>query len=622
MDPADPARRPNPLAFAERIRIVRRPLALVICSAIMFACLSAAPVLAEPRIALVIGNASYKSNRLKNPRNDAGLMARTLAATGFEVMTVMDGSADDMRRAIADFGSRLQTPGAVALFYYAGHGVQIDGDNFLIPLGADIRGSDDVGAQAVPLQSVLRTMARSGTRLNIVVLDACRDNPFTAGEWTATVTGLAPVVAPAGTIIAYATGPGELADDGSEANSPYTAALALEMVQPGATLEDVFRATRRHVLARTGNRQTPWEHSSLVSQFSFVAKPVDAAGSNATHAAVLAEMEAWEAIKTSHDASVLLNHLQRFPNGIFSELASVRLAKLATLRPDTPWTWMLTGSVDASERIAAATVAYHKALMLDADSAPPADLATAAGLYAEAATAGLPSAMYRVGRGYDKGRGVPRDQIEAARWYERAASLNFPPAMAALGTMHEFGDGAAPNLAEALRLYRLAADAGDPAGMTNLAFLYSEGKGVARDLVEARRLYEVAAAQDNPRAMFNLALMTLNGQGARSDPEAALRLLRSAAGLGHSGALLELARLADRGRYVARDPSQAAEFILKAAQAGRREGRAVDPAAESWSFATRRYVQKQLAAQGLYSGAAHGFFNAATRQALIAVAGR
>ena len=199
-----------------------------------------APALAEARIALVIGNGSYKTNRLKNPRSDAGLMARTLAATGFDVMTVMDGSTADMRRAIADFGAKLQQPGAVALFYYGGHGVQIDGENYLIPLDATIATSGDVEAQAVPLQSILRTMARSATRLNIVVLDACRDNPFQAGEWTATVSGLASVVAPAGTIIAYATGPGELASDGAGENSPYTAALAAEMVQPGATLEDVF----------------------------------------------------------------------------------------------------------------------------------------------------------------------------------------------------------------------------------------------------------------------------------------------------------------------------------------------------------------------------------------------
>ncbi len=591
-------------------------LALIVIAAL-------SPVLAEARVALVIGNGSYKSARLKNPRNDAGLMARTLASAGFEVMTVMDGTADDMRRAISDFGTRLQTPGAVALFYYAGHGVQIEGDNYLIPLGVEINDSSDVTEFAVPLQSVMRTMARSQTRLNIVVLDACRDNPFTAGEWTATVTGLASVVAPSGTIIAYATGPGDLAADGTDNNSPYTAALASEMLQSGATLEDVFRATRRHVLERTGNRQTPWEHSSLVSQFSFVPKPAGDGGAVAALPVdAVAEMQAWQAIKGRNDPDALRRHIERFPNGLFSELAAVRIAKLEALRSQTPWSWMMTGGIDASERIAAASATYDKALMLDADNAAAADLAMAFKLYEEAAAEGLPAALYRVGRAYDKGRGVPRDQLEAARWYERAAHLNYAPAMAALGTMHEFGEGAAPNLAEALRLYRLAADAGDAAGMTSLAFLYSQGKGVARNTAEARRLYQAAAAKGDPRAMFNLALMTERGEGGRADAAAAATLLQSAAERGHAGATVELARLYDRGRGVARDPVKAASYVLKATQSAHRDGRSIDFASSGWTFATRRHIQKQLAAEGLYAGIAHGVFNAATRQALIAVARR
>lgn len=606
---------------ALRARGVLGHLATAAIVLVIAAAANALPAAAEPRIALIIGNGSYKANRLKNPRSDAGLMARTLASTGFDVMTVMDGSAVEMRRAIADFGARLQQPGAVALFYYAGHGVQIDGENYLIPLDTDIATNGDVEANAVPLQSVLRTMARSATRLNIVVLDACRDNPFTAGEWTATVSGLASVVAPSGTIIAYSTGPGELASDGAEGNSPYTAALASEMLQPGAALEDVFRATRRHVLERTRSRQTPWEHSSLLSQFSFVPASAETTnGGTLASADAAAEMQAWQAIKGTHDAALLAEHIQRYPNGLFAELAAVRIAKLTAVQGPAPWSAIASGGIDAGERIAAATVAYHKALMLDAERAPQADLALAARFYAEAAAEGLPAAIYRVGRGYDKGRGVARDIIEAARWYERAAVLNYPPAMAALGTMHEFGDGAAPNLAEALRWYRLAADAGDPAGMTSLAYLYSEGKGVARDLNEARRLYAAAAAKDHPRAMFNLGLMALNGQAQRADPAAAMRLFQSAADLGHSAALLELARQYDHGKFVARDAVRAARYVIQAAQTGDRDGRILDVAAFNWSFATRRQIQTELKAQGLYGGMAHGFFTAATRQALLAVA--
>ena len=593
---------------------------LLISVTLLLGIANAVPAMAEARFALVIGNGSYKTNRLKNPRSDAGLMARTLASAGFQVMTVMDGSTAEMRRAIADFGTKLQEPGAVALFYYGGHGVQIDGENYLIPLDADIATSGDVEAQAVPLQSILRTMARSATRLNIVVLDACRDNPFQAGEWTATVTGLASVLAPAVTFIAYSTGPGELASDGADNNSPYTAALASEMLQPGATLEDVFRATRRHVLARTGSKQTPWEHSSLLSAFTFVPAVQPESSAAQSSDAAVAEMLAWQKIKETQDAAQLAAHIERYPQGLFAELAAVRLTKLMALRGAAPWSAVATGGIDASARIASATVAYHKALMLDAETAPATDLALAAKLYAEAASEGLPAAIYRVGRGYDKGRGVARDVIEAARWYERSAALGYPAGMAALGTMHEFGEGAAPNLAEALRWYRLAAEAGDPSGMTSLAFLYADGKGVARSFSEARRLYALAAAKDHPRAQFNLGLMTLKGQGQRADPAAAIQLFQAAADAGHAAALIELARLSDRGLYVARDAAKAAQYVIKAARSGERDGRTLDVTSYSWSYATRRAIQKELAAQGLYAGMSHGIFNAATRQALLAVA--
>jgi TPR repeat protein len=602
-----------------RHAVLRLAAAACVLAAIVWPTAAAA----ENRVALIIGNGSYASSRLNNPRSDAGLMARTLASTGFDVMTVMDATAEEMRQAISDFGTRLQTPGTVALFYYAGHGVQVDGDNYLIPLGAGIHSTEDVTEYGVALQSVMRTMERSGSRLNIVVLDACRDNPFSAGAWSASINGLASVVAPADTIIAYATGPGQLADDGAGSNSPYTAALASEIVQPGATLEDVFRATRRHVLERTGNHQTPWEHSSLVSQFYFVPKPAvttSAIDASTDRDARFAEVTAWDAIKTTHDRGILRAHLAQFPNGLFSELAAVRLAKLEAIDAQRPWPAAISGT--SGEQVAAAIVIYDKALKLDGDAATASDMATAVKLYLEAAAEGLPSAMYRLGRSFDKGRGVSKDLLQASRWYERAADSNYAPAMAALGTMHEFGEGAAPNLAEALRLYRGASDAGDPSGMTSLAYLYSQGKGVSRNTSEARRLYQAAADKRFPRAMFNLALMDMTGEGGRTDRARARKLFEAAAALGHSGATIELARIYDRGLGTGRDTTRAAQYLLKAVQASHKEGRKIDVASLGLTFATRRQIQKQLAAQGLYGGIFHGFFNEETRKALVAVAER
>ncbi len=580
---------------------------------------------AETRVALVIGNSNYAAQRLKNPRNDAALMARTLAGVGFEVMTLMDASAADMRSAITEFGRRLQAPDTVALFYYAGHGVQAAGDNYLIPIGADISKAGDVASKAIALQSVFKTMQRTQARLNIVILDACRDNPFEAGG-TAAPDGLAPVVAPSGTIIGYATAPGQVAQDGAGLDSPYTAALAANIPSAGVTLEQVFRAARRQVLDVTGNTQTPWEHSSLTSEFYFKPKTVEPETSerrgtgDAPADLRLAEIEAWEAIKASHDPELFKAHVARFPEGLFVELAAVRLANLAAMRAQTPWNWMMTGAIDRDAGTAAAVTAYEKAVQLDARSASATDLQSAAKLYAEAAAEGLPAAMFSLARAYDKGRGVAKDLETAAHWYGLAADKDHAAAMAALGTMQEFGEGTASNLASALRLYQLAADAGDPSGQTSLGYLYAQGKGVVRDASKARQLYEQAAAKGHPRAMFNLALMDLRGDGGKRDLANAVKLLESAARKGHAGALQELAFLYDEGRGVARSAPRAAGHLLQALKAAHTDGRTIEVNARAWSLATRREVQRRLAAQGFYRGAAHGYFNEATHRALIASA--
>ena len=617
------------LGFAQRpgwhggrmVRVVR--ILCTFAALAWFAILAAAR--AETRVALVIGNSNYAAQRLKNPRNDAALMARTLAGVGFDVMTLMDASAADMRSAVSEFGRRLQAPDTVALFYYAGHGVQAAGDNYLIPIGADISKAGDVVANAIALQSVFKTMQRTQARLNIVILDACRDNPFET-EGGSAPDGLAPVVAPSGTIIGYATAPGQVAQDGAGADSPYTAALAANIPSAGLTLEQVFRAARRQVLDATGNAQTPWEHSSLTSEFYFKPKTVEQEASerrgNGEAAADvrLAEIEAWEAIKASHDTEVFKAHVARFPEGLFAELAAVRIANLGAMRAQTPWNWMMTGGIDRESGSTAAVAAYEKAVQLEARAATAADMEAAAKLYAEAAAEGLPAAMFSLARAYDKGRGVAKDLGAAAHWYGLAADKDHAGAMAALGTMQEFGEGTAPNLAAALRLYQLAADAGDPSGQTSLGYLYAQGKGVVRNARKARQLYEQASAKGHLRAMFNLALMDLRGDGGDRNIANAVKLLEAAARKGHAGSLQELAFLYDEGRGVARSAPRAADNLLQALKAARKDGRRVDVNARAWSLATRREVQRRLAAQGLYSGTLNGAFNEATQRALIALA--
>lgn len=562
-------------------------------------------------MALVIGNGAYSGSQLKNPRNDAGLMARSLAAEGFEVITVLDGDANIMHDAIEVFGRKLLGPDTVALFYYAGHGVQSGGDNYLVPVKASFASTADVERNGVALSDVFKVMERSSSRLNILLLDACRNNPF-AGDGAVGTQGLAPVVAPSGTIISFATAPGQVARDGNGEHSPYTAALAENIPTPGVTLEDVFRATRRKVRETTANTQTPWEHSSLLTEFYFRPKTE---GSGSVGAAD--EVAAWEKIRASHDPEVFRQHAERFPDGLFAELAAVRIAKLDAQRASTPWQWMMTGGIGPEKSAAAANAAYAKAQRLETGTVSAETLTTILKLYQEAADAGSPDAMFSLARAYDKGRGVPKDLPRAAELYEKAADHGHAGAMAALGTMREFGDGTRKDLADALRLYRLSSDKGEPVGQTSLGYLYAEGKGVSKNVKVARRLYELAAKQGHPRAMFNLALFELHGIGGPKDALDAIRLLQGSAEKGHARSLNLLAFLYDEGRGVAADPKRAAEHYLRSLQAEYDEGHVPDIPGGSWRLATRREIQRQLTARGLYSGFAHGFFNKATLQALV-----
>ncbi|HOV88000.1 MAG TPA: SUMF1/EgtB/PvdO family nonheme iron enzyme [Syntrophobacteraceae bacterium] len=229
----------------------------------------------EQRTALVIGNGSYETSPLRNPVNDARAIARALAEVGFEVSERENLSQKDMKREIQAFGQKLQK-GGVGLFYYAGHGMQVDGKNYLIPIGAKIEHEKHVEYEGVDVGSVLSEMEYARNRLNIVILDACRDNPF-ARSFRSGAQGLASVNAPIGTIIAYATAPGSVANDGPEDHGVYTGELIRVMKAPGVKIEDVFKQVRSAVREGTQGRQVPWESSSLEGDFFFMPGSVAAA---------------------------------------------------------------------------------------------------------------------------------------------------------------------------------------------------------------------------------------------------------------------------------------------------------------------------------------------------------
>lgn len=223
----------------------------------------------EKRTALIIGNSGYESTYLANPVNDANDIAKGLEGCGFTVFKVTDADRSGMRRAIRKFGDAINRDGGVGLFYYAGHGVQVNGENYLVPIGSDVNSEDEVEDQCLKVSSVLRKMETAGNRLNIIVLDACRNNPF-ARSYRSGQKGLARMDAPTGSILAYATAPGSVAADGAGRNGLYTAMLLRYLEQPGIEIGKLFRLVRIEVLRASGKKQVPWESSSLTGEFYFV----------------------------------------------------------------------------------------------------------------------------------------------------------------------------------------------------------------------------------------------------------------------------------------------------------------------------------------------------------------
>lgn len=302
------------------------------------------PATAESRVALIIANAAYQNTSpLKNPVNDGKLMAQTLESMGFKVTLAADLDGKAMKKAMLEFGRALRASDSVGLFYYAGHAVQVAGDNYLIPVDANVQDETEIGIEGVDVNDFLATMNQAQSRIKIVVLDSCRNNPFPATSRSGT-RGLAVVRAPTGTLIAYSTSPGEVALDGTGENSPYAVSLASAMKsQTGKPIELVFRQARVAVLETTEGLQTPWDLSSITGDFVLASgggatdesapttEPEDASepatatgGGSATDAAK--DYAVWVAIESSGNAAAYRAYLEEFPTGRFAADAKAKLA--------------------------------------------------------------------------------------------------------------------------------------------------------------------------------------------------------------------------------------------------------------------------------------------------------
>lgn len=292
----------------------------------------------ERRLALVIGNGAYtNAPPLKNPPNDARDMAATLKELGFEVASGINVSQREMKSLIRDFGQKLKTGGS-GLFYYAGHGVQSKGRNYLIPIEADIQSEIEVEDAGLDVNLVLGYMDDAQNGLNIVILDACRNNPF-ARSFRSASNGLAQVDAPTGTLIAYATAPGRVASDGTGQNGLYTSELLKQMRISGLGVTEMFMRVRAEVMKQTANKQVPWESSSLVGTFYFsapakngTASPTSADANRTKIDPVAVEREYWENIRSSTNPQDYRDYLTSYPNGAYSAIAKTKLRQFAEVK--------------------------------------------------------------------------------------------------------------------------------------------------------------------------------------------------------------------------------------------------------------------------------------------------
>jgi hypothetical protein len=342
--------------------------------------ISGSAAFADKRVAFVVGNSAYKNvAQLPNPAIDAKSMAKVLRNVGFDVVEGVNLTRDAMTAKLLDFGKKAE--GAdVAVFFYAGHGIAIDGANYLLPVDADLRSEMDVKLGAAINVDLTLEQTLSDAKVKLVFLDACRDNPFAAKIRSAkatrsvnVATGLAEMKSGEGTLIAFATGPGQTALDGQEGtNSPFTRALIANIAQPGVEIQQAMTKVRAQVNEETSKNQLPWGHTNLIGSVYLnpTAASADAGVAEAPNTPVATagpasdvELEFWRSVKDSNKPEELNAYLTNYPGGTFKSLALARIASLQD-GPSTA-TRNLTAGVDPAAFTDEATQASEDQIGLD-----------------------------------------------------------------------------------------------------------------------------------------------------------------------------------------------------------------------------------------------------------------
>jgi TPR repeat protein len=524
---------------------MRRLIATFLTLAAVF--LAATPADAGVRLALVIGNGKYvNAPALGNPANDSADLARALRGVGFEVIEQQDASREAMTRALREFSARLRGT-EVALFFYAGHGIQLNGENYLLPVDADIQSPADVRFNTVDLTDIQQEMEGSG-RVNIIILDACRNNPFadrlTQSGRAAPSRGLGRIDATGeGSLIVYSTQPNNVALDGAGRNSPFTAALLKHVITPGIEVRQMLSRVRGDVLAATERRQTPWDSSSLTGDIYLAGAPV-AQALAATPAAIAPPPGKSEAADNSRT------------NGQLAAMTGAPPAALtAAPKPDAP-------PQNECDRLIAFAPPFATPEQLKRAKHVnwPAAAAACAAVVAE-----RPNDMrmqYYYGLALDKTNNV----VEALRRVKMAADSGDTDAMVTLGVDFATGHGVLKNPERAFELFSKSAAAGNPEAVSDLGSMYSNGIFVKQDFAKALDYYEKAIEGGSSFSLNQLGVMYFAGKGVERDYHAAAEYFKQAADLDDGYALKSLAIMNERGLLGGKNLEQAGALRARAQQ--------------------------------------------------------
>lgn len=432
---------------------------------------------AAPKEALLIANGKYSHFAgLAHPPSDAEKLQAALEQLGFRVRVVRDGNREQMLDAINDFEQGLRNTGAIAFFHYGGHGMQVDGKNYLLPADADIPDERRVATRAVALDEVMTAMDAAAARASIIVIDACRDNPLPAGSGRNLARGLSVVgVKPKNSIVIYAAEAGSVAVDGL-----FTPIFAAALSTKGRTIEQVMKLVRSEVYAKSSGQQTPGEYNQLFEEL-FLGEP---AGANESPEEIFAANPA----PNPHHA-------------ILPEVEGKETFADLKIRAEQ-------GDAEAQYNLG------RRYLLGEGVEKNPAE---AVKWWRKAAEQGLAEAQFRLGGCYDRGEGVPKDELEAVKWIRKAAEQGQAAAQAIFGSHYDNGRGVPKNTAEAVKWYRLSAEQGFAGAQYNLGVAYANGKGISKDKVEAVKWFRKAADQGNAQALYNLGVAYAEGKGVPKD---------------------------------------------------------------------------------------------------------